>query len=496
MGKSLKALYQELDSKRSGVLSTARDCAKLTIPSLLPDENTDDNTVFDTPYQSIGSEAVNSLSSKLLTALLPSSSSFFRLTPNAEALNEAMYEGGVEVKSMILKKLSEIEKEITSEIDRSALRVPTAHAFKLLITTGNALVNYQDKKMRVFNLNQYVCARNPMGYPTDIVVKETMRPYDLPESIQGEFTGETVDVYTGIIFNGKDYDIFQEAGEIEVPETRGVIKKDNLNWLPLRWTSVQGENYGRGLAEHYLGDLRTIEALTQAVVEAAGASSKVLFMVNPKGMTNIKEVAKSKNGAIIKGRAEDVQTLQVQKTGDLRVAEAMLIKLAERISRNFLSAMSARRDAERVTAEEIRLMANELESTLGGVYSVLSQEFQLPLVKMLIKDSGIKLPKDLVEPVIITGLEALSRTNEYNKLVTFSQSVSGLLGPQAFTQYANADAIIDKIAMSLGLDIDGLIKSPEQMQQEQEQAMMMQSAQAGLDQAAVGVGQQMVEGEQ
>ena len=42
------------------------------------------------------------------------------------------------------------------------------------------------------------------------------------------------------------------------------------------------------------------------------------------------------------------------------------------------------RSAERVTAEEVRYMAQELETALGGVYSILSQEFQYPFVNLLL----------------------------------------------------------------------------------------------------------------
>ena len=36
---------------------------------------------------------------------------------------------------------------------------------------------------------------------------------------------------------------------------------------------------------------------------------------------------------------------------------------------------SVQRDAERVTTEEIRYLAGELEDTLSGIYSILSQDF-------------------------------------------------------------------------------------------------------------------------
>ena len=61
---------------------------------------------------------------------------------------------------------------------------------------------------------------------------------------------------------------------------------------------------------------------------------------------------------------------------------------------------SVQRDAERVTAEEIRLMAEQLESGLAGVYSMLSQELQLPLIKrvLFLMEQAGEIP-----PILLTG---------------------------------------------------------------------------------------------
>jgi len=80
----------------------------------------------------------------------------------------------------------------------------------------------------------------------------------------------------------------------------------------------------------------------------------------------------------------------------------------------------------------------------------------------------------------------------------FAQTLQQLLGPEIFAQHANVDAVINRVATSLGLDAEGIIKSQEQIQQEQQQAMAMQAGQAGLDSAAQSggsaVGQQLAEG--
>jgi len=147
----------------------------------------------------------------------------------------------------------------------------------------------------------------------------------------------------------------------------------------------------------------------------------------------------------------------------------------------FLLNSSVQRSAERVTAEEVRYMAQELETALGGVYSILSQEFQYPLVNLLLgrmEQSGKmpKMPKDAVKPTIVTGMEALGRGQDLNKLATFLQYLQPL-GAEVIQSEVNVGDYIDRLGASLGIDTQGLIRSPEQKQAEQEAAQQQQQQQ-------------------
>ena len=71
--------YQNLESSRSSFLSRGREAAKLTIPTLLPPDGHSGSTEYYTPYQGVGARGTNNLASKLLLALLPPNSPFFRL---------------------------------------------------------------------------------------------------------------------------------------------------------------------------------------------------------------------------------------------------------------------------------------------------------------------------------------------------------------------------------------------------------------------------------
>ena len=161
---------------------------------------------------------------------------------------------------------------------------------------------------------------------------------------------------------------------------------------------------------------------------------------------------------------------------------------------------SIRRDAERVTAEEIRIAHQELEIALGGVYSVLSQEFQLPLVELLMnkmqKEKKIpELPAEGLKPLIITGVEALGRGEDLNKLGMFLQQLSPL-GPEVL-QELNVSDYITRLAGSLGIDTEGLVKTEEQkeleMQAAQQQQAHMQN-QATMSNMAIRSAPEMMKG--
>jgi hypothetical protein len=85
-----------------------------------------------------------------------------------------------------------------------------------------------------------------------------------------------------------------------------------------------------------------------------------------------------------------------------------------------------------------------------------------------------KLPGDALKPLIVTGVEALGRGEDLNKLGLFLQSIAPL-GPQAM-QEINISDYITRLAGSLGIDTEGLVKSEEQKQVEQQAAMEQQQA--------------------
>ena len=137
------------------------------------------------------------------------------------------------------------------------------------------------------------------------------------------------------------------------------------------------------------------------------------------------------------------------------------------------------RNAERVTAEEVRLTQLELEQSLGGIFSLLTVEFLVPYLNrtllILQRNKEIpRLPKDLVRPKIVAGVNALGRGQDREALTTFIGTISQTLGPEALLKYVEPSEAIKRLAAAQGIDVLNLIKTPEQLME----AKQMQQAQA------------------
>ncbi len=503
--QSIAKAYENMAADRDAFLTRARSCAELTIPTLMPPEGHTGSTQYDTPYQSVGARGVNNLASKLLMTLLPPNQAFFRLTIDDYDLVEL----GGDARGKAEEALARIERSATQVIESKAIRVPTFEALKQLIVAGNALVHMPPKGgMKVFRLDRYVVQRDTMGNILKIITKETVAYDALPKDVLQALTEnpdyeldtskKECDIFTCVKRVGKKFEVHQEVHDVVIESTKGSYAEDKLPWMALRFIAVDGNHYGRSFCEEIVGDLKSLEALTKAIVEGSAASSKLLFLVRPNGTTKMRSIADAPNGGIISGDANDVTTLQANKFNDFRVAQETMQKITERLSFAFLLNSSVQRQAERVTAEEVRYMAQELETALGGIYSVLSQEFQVPLVNLLLakmqKEGKMpKFPKDTLKPQIVTGLEALGRGQDLNKLSQFLQMLQPL-GQEVIQSELNIGDYLDRLGASLGIDTQGLVKSDEQKMQEQQamqeqmqQQQMMAMAEKGVAPAIKGM---------
>lgn len=498
-----KSTYERLKNTRNDYIVRAEDCAKYTIPSLFPKDSDNGGTNYTTPWQSIGARGLNNLASKLMLALFPVGSPFFKL--NVSEMEVKQLSGDPSAIQEVTKGLSMVERIVLNYMDANSFRPALFDVARQLIVAGNSLLyipraDEVDEGLsaapKAYRLSSYVVERDGHDNILQLITLDMIARAALPEDVlatvdangEGELA-EEFEVYTHVYRDpeSKTFKSYQEVDGVVVDGTDGEYPLDALPWVPVRCIKIAGEDYGRSFVEEYLGDLKSLENLYEAMVKMSMIAAKVLFLVNPNGVTQVRRIAKANTGDFVAGRKQDIEVFQLEKGQDFNTAKAIADSIETRLSRAFLLNSSVQRGGERVTAEEIRYVAGELEQTLGGVYSILSQELQLPLVRILLKNLEAtkkipNLPKEAIEPAVATGLEALGRGQDLDKLKLFLDMIVSLSAVQ--DEDLNMADLKLRVANSLGIDSEGLLLTQEQKEQKmaeaaQQQAMMQGGASMG-----------------
>jgi hypothetical protein len=404
-----------------------------------------------------------------------------------------------------------VDRSIMRELEDRQLGSTSYELFRHGIVAGNCLLHVPlDQAFQVIPLTNYVCRRDGYGNPIEIIVHQEQTFGQLEREIQEMVRGgnfgkqfkdaDAVNIYTWIRLIGKTWRVHQEIADVLIESTRGQYPKDACPWLPIRWFKVSGEHYGRAKVDDDIGDLRALESIHKAVVEVSLASAKTLFFVNPNGQTRRNAVASAKNLEVLYGRAEDVQILRVEKVADLSVARSVAEQIERNIARTYLMQSSVQREGERVTATEIRYMATELETNLGGVYSLFASEFQRPLVNIVMRQMmrRNKLPylkANAITAKVVAGVDALGRSHEAEQLLTVLASFAELMNNPQLAEFIKPTVLLKRLADSRNIDIEGIVMSEQELAERHAQQQNQQLLERGVGPAAGQLARAATQGE-
>ena len=119
-----------------------------------------------------------------------------------------------------------------------------------------------------------------------------------------------------------------------------------------------------------------------------------------------------------------------------------------------------------------RLTVEFLVPYLDRTLLVLQRSGQLP-----------KIPKNIVRPQIVAGVNALGRGQDRESLTQFIMTIAQTLGPEALMKYVDPSEAIKRLAAAQGIDVLNLIKTAEQLQEEMQQQQQAAQMQSLTDQA-------------
>lgn len=492
--------FDKYDNQRNGIIRRFEKYASWTIPKLFPSAHRNqDSESLNRDYQSLGAQATNHLANRLMVSLFQPSRAFFRLEFSSSR-RKAMEQQGIDPNKVreLQSAFSVAETQASLELDKRSIRSKLYDLLKMLIVLGNALMIFEKDTLRVLSPRHYVVKRTRDGRVFELIIREKMHKDQLKPEVRSLVQGKPeykpdaegcVHQYTWVRYDHdkKKYEADTWVDDVKLPaQYSSLYAEKDLPYHAVTWDLASGDDYGTGLVEDFEGDFSALSMLSRATVHAAILASEFRWLVNPAGQTSVEDFHESSNGAALPGQEGDIALVHSGVENNLQTNLAIQRTYVERIGAGFLLQSAVTRDAERVTAEEIRKNAEELEGGLGGAYSRIAVDVQIPVAYWTMKLIDKSIIGSDVEPVIITGLAALSRMGDRDRLLIFGGNLANILAlPPQILERLKLSAWIADLASAEGLDPSTYVLSEEEygqmMQARQQQQLAMQNASQQID---------------
>lgn len=481
-----QTFMQTGNPERSTFLQDFERYAGWTIPALFPREGAFGEEV-QVDYQSFGAQALNNITNKIVTTLFHPTRPFFRAKAPEQYL--AQYQGDV---TQLDRQLTALEKKCMEQFAVRDGRTAMTNLVMQLICTGNGLLHMMpNDKYRVFSYRDYDASFDTLGNLAHCIVREWTVVNLLSNEHaaicmeNGLHPDDKVQVFTGVrrIAQGY-YVVWQELEHFAVLGNYGVYSEDSCPWKPQRLMTMPNRQAGIGLVEQYAGDFHKLSKLGLADLDILAIITDVKTLVKPGGRTKIQDLNNSVPGQYIQGEEGDLTSHMHDMRNQSDFVDKKTQEIIRRLSQVFLLNSNVIRDAERVTAEEVRYIAQELDQVHGGLYSMLARTLQRPIAKDLM--SSINSLFRHFQPLIVTGLESLSRMSELDSYRGFINDITlfgnALAGPQG--AWINLEKITTKFASGWGIDPTDVMFTPEEKEAEEKRMLQLQAQAA----AAQGIG--------
>lgn len=509
-------VYTELSVSRGPVVDTARSMAEVTIPSAFPPEGYKTGDPLPGTNQSASAGFVNGLAATLMFMAFPPGQPIFRARV-LEAAIQASVDEDPELYSKVQVGLARHEVAHRELIAATPMATVYTEYMRQLLIGGNALWKHLHREEPMcFRADQYVVRRSAAGHPLVSILKETISLQTLSDDLY-DFIVERRDEASDAKEHDDEVDIYSVC-KLEVGRPGKGTERTWLYWeeweghvlpgttvetpydIPPMWPGwlipVFGSNWGRGYCEEYRGDLVALDANWSALNDGSALAALALILVKNGGTTSLRQIKEVENLSVLSGDANDLSVFNSGKTGDLNWVFSVAEAIERRLGRVFLRQSSIQRSGERVTAEELRRLGNELDKALGGLYTQIAQGSQRRIITRVIAinedevDDIPKLPEGVVRIEVTTGVDALGNSVEYDNLMDYAQSGRAAF-PQTFEKSHNPLDFFRRLAAAKGVKPDGLVLDDGEAGQQdaaaQQQAMMQTLMEKGAGPAVKGI---------
>lgn len=514
MSQTVKSLHETGLDDAQQVLDRARMASAMTKPWVLPPQSQTKDDKLPERYQSIGSRGIMNLGGKMLLALYPPGVNWFHFVIDEKFMQAD--DVADEEKQVLLDFMMARELMVQARLEaanlsvrhrrRSTFRSRKRAVVDQLLITGDTLEYLDDDfRLKAFKRDQYTTKRDSA---TDVLYHtihekvdglslsdEQLAMADITASDMQDKPADKrmLDLYTKVEWQprAKTWLIRQEVESHVIVESEEPVSP----YFSTAFELASGDDYGRGFVELNQGDLNTLNELEQRLLEFAGTYSKMLTAKDYDSQVRDEDLNKP-SGSIIQakvqsGQVQDIALLAMQGGINFNVVLEASNRTSASLAKAMMMDSAVLPEQERVTAAQVRRLASEIDGALGGMYAPIADDQQVPMIQrasyVLERDGEFQaIPDQFAKEIRIaaaTGLDALSKDQDLQRLLTFSQII-GQFGEQALARI-DIGTLVREVARNQRIDAPGLVKTDAQMQAEQaaqqESAILQQAAEKAID---------------
>ena len=487
---SIQKLFDQGTGDASEVLDRARWAASISMPFVMPEQGYQAGDRLRNPNNSLAARGIANCVGKLRSVLFPGDGWFeldvepeskYAISPEEyTVIVNALYVEGVKIQAAIESSHVKSKRKVVP-----GFYAQTGISLTQLLITGSTLEGIglrgnEDFAKRVFSRDQYRTRRDAYGEVDYHVIKECVNPARLPADIQAQIEvkeGEDVDVFTLYKRQSDDsWVLTQEIQDKQVFEAQ----HETARIFQTDFKRAGNDHYGRGLIELHGGDFESNEFFAGRMKDWAEHASKFNPVIGTGSTLRPEDLAIESGKIIVGGRVEggrlqDVAMLGVEKLADFQVVQQVWMRCQDDLSKTMLlDADAAPKGEAGRHSTAWKQTAEQLQGWLGDLFSTIHDQQQKPLLWAAIDmgtRSGLLDAKKMkfADVVSTTGIAAINQKRRAEGAMQLAQ-LAGAMGEQAVKQL-DQNVLLSLAARSLGVAEPGLIKTPQQLEQEARKAM-------------------------
>ena len=501
-------MWTDLDNKRTSYKDIWELCAKYTLPQIYLEDAIRESGIEPEDLvigDSIGAESLNNFVSQLSKIVFPIQGAFFRVdkkqnrdTPNIDSLSDTQKQD----------KFRELEERAMEALYVRGLHAQKFMLLAQLVGLGDVVFRVprgRESDIQVYDMNDVVIKRTRNNKLADLIIREKTEYRFLSEKAKGTLRvrgkkvykeDDVLSLYTHVRLNSNNkFEIHLSLEDVPLDTELNFYACDKCEYNVSSITLKRGSNYGTGVVQQYLPLIHKANVYADTNTDIAVAGSLVNWAIKPNVSLRPDEFAQREQGQPFAINPDDIKPIVADIGSHLQITSLQYNSLVNTLQRVFLLPQAVQRDAERVTAQEIRMVAAKIEEQHSGLYAQIAERLQRPLAILgldLIEDEDLLKYKDEVEVKVVTAMEAQSRGMELdNMLASLGDATIFNSVPPQVAERLKIDDVMSTIFNNRNVDAPKYVKSEDEFQAEQ-QAIANREAEANAAQQAPQLSQTQV----